>query len=60
MMMDDNFFWFKRNGIHIPGVKGEHLFMHITDTHISTWDEGSSPEERAETEKQETMWASFK
>lgn len=60
MMMDDNFFWFKRNGIHIPGVKGEHLFMHITDTHVSTWDEGSSPEERAETEKQETMWASFK
>ena len=43
-----------------PIPKGEHLFMHITDTHVSTWDEGSSPEERAETEKQEAMWASFK
>jgi 3',5'-cyclic AMP phosphodiesterase CpdA len=60
MMMDDPFFWFKRNRLVIPGVRGEHLLMHISDTHISTADEDSSPEERAETEKQEAMWAVFK
>ncbi len=60
MMMDDSFFWFRKNRIVIPGVRGEHLFMHISDTHISTFDELSTPEERAETEKKETMWASYK
>ena len=60
MMKDDGFFWYRETRIPIPGVKGEHLLMHITDTHVSTMDEGSSPEEREETEKQETMWASFK
>ena len=60
MMIEDSFFWFKENRLHIPGVKGKHLFMHITDTHISTTDEFSTSEERAETEKQEALWAVFK
>ena len=60
MMMDDSFFWFKRNRIVLPGIKGEHLFMHVTDTHISTVDEQSTPEEREQTEKQEALWAVFK
>ena len=60
MMIDDSFFWFRRNRITIPGVRGEHLFLHITDTHINAADAESSDEERAESEKQETMWASFK
>ena len=60
MMIDDSFFWFKRNRLTIPGVRGEHLFMHISDTHISTTDELSTPEERSETEKQEALWADFK
>lgn len=60
MMMNDPFFWFKRNRLAIPGVRGEHLFMHISDTHISTVDEESTPEEREQTEKQEALWADFK
>ncbi len=60
MMTDDSFFWFKKHRLAIPGVKGEHLLMHITDTHISTVDELSTAEERAETEKQEALWADFK
>ena len=60
MMIDDSFFWFKKNRLTIPGVRGEHLLMHISDTHISTVDELSTPEERAETEKQEALWAVFK
>ena len=60
MMKDDSFFWFKEHRLAIPGVKGEHLLMHITDTHISTVDELSTAEERAETEKQEALWADFK
>ena len=59
-MKDDSFFWFKEHRLVIPGVEGEHLLMHITDTHISTIDELSTEEERAETEKQEALWADFK
>lgn len=59
-MIDDDFFWFRRNRIVIPGVAGEHRFLHVTDTHISTFDEQSTPEEREETEKKEAMWESYK
>ncbi len=60
MMIEDSFFWFRRNRLVIPGVRGEHLFMHITDTHISTCDELSTPEERDQTDKQEALWANYK
>ena len=60
MMADDSFFWFKRNRLVIPGVRGEHVLMHISDTHISTCDEQSTPEEREQTEKQEALWAVYK
>ena len=60
MIKNDPFFWFKENRLVIPGVKGEHLLMHISDTHLNVIDENSSPEERAESEKQEAMWAVFK
>ncbi len=60
MMIDDSFFWFRRNRLTVPGVKGEHLLMHISDTHLNVTDELSTPEERAESEKQEAMWAVFK
>ena len=42
MIRDDGFFWFNENRITVPGVKGEHIFMHITDTHVSTIDEEST------------------
>ena len=32
MIKDDPFFWFKENTLRIPGVKGEHVFMHVSDT----------------------------
>ncbi len=59
-MREDAFFWYRENRIVIPGVRGEHLLMHVTDTHISTTDESSTPEEREQTQKQETLWAEFK
>ena len=59
-MMDDSFFWFRKHTLALPGVKGEHLLMHISDTHISAIDEESTPEEKAECEKQEALWADFK
>ena len=59
-MMEDSFFWFRKHTLALPGVKGEHLLMHISDTHISAIDEESTPEEKAECEKQEALWADFK
>ena len=60
MMIDDSFFWFRRNRLVIPGVRGTHVLMHITDTHVSTADALSTPEEREQTEKQEALWAVYK
>lgn len=60
MIKDDGFFWFKENRLVLPGVKGEHLFLHITDTHVSTVDDESTAEERELTDKQEALWAVFK
>ena len=60
MIGEDKFFWYKRNRIEIPGVRGEHVLMHISDTHVSTVDELSTAEEREQTEKQEALWAVYK
>ncbi|MCR5262943.1 MAG: metallophosphoesterase [Clostridiales bacterium] len=54
--MRDDFFWFRENEIAIPGVRGEHIFMHITDNHLHAWDELSTDAEREEAEKQEANW----
>ena len=60
MMKDDPFFWFKYNTITIPGVQGEHTFMHITDTHVNVFDEDSAQEDRERALKQDEMWKTFK
>jgi len=60
MMKNDPFFWFRKNTISIPGVQGEHTFMHITDTHVNVWDEEATEEERTTAEKQDEMWRTFK
>ncbi len=60
MMKDDPFFWFKHNTIRIPGVQGEHIFMHITDTHVNVYDDEATEEERTTAEKQDEMWMTFK
>ena len=59
-MKDDPFFWFRKNRLEIPGVRGEHLFMHITYTHVNVWDEEASEEERRTAEKQDEMWRTIK
>ncbi len=59
-MKEDSFFWFRENRLVIPGVRGEHTFMHITDTHVNVWDEDSAPEDRERAEKQDEMWKTFK
>ncbi|MBR4743786.1 MAG: metallophosphoesterase [Oscillospiraceae bacterium] len=60
MIKDDPFFWFTHNTISIPGVREEHLLMHITDTHVNVFDEKSTEEERSAAEKQDEMWQTFK
>ncbi len=60
MWMDDAFFWFKRSRIAIPGVRGEHLLMHVTDTHIDAVDELSTDEEREKYRQQTELWNKFR
>ena len=60
MLKDDKFFWFKENRIVIPGVKGEHVFMHLTDSHIDVLDELSTPEEKEKYDYQHELWAKYK
>ena len=60
MLKDDKFFWFKENRIVIPGVKGEHLFYHLTDSHVDVVDELSTEEEREKFDYQAELWAKYK
>ena len=60
MIRDDAFFWYRETRLVIPGVRGVHTLMHITDTHVSTADEQSDDAEREQTEKQELLWADYK
>lgn len=60
MRKDDPFFWFQNNVLTVPGVRGTHVLMHITDTHVNVWDEEATEEERATAEKQDKMWVTYK
>ncbi|MBQ7720446.1 MAG: metallophosphoesterase [Clostridia bacterium] len=60
MMKNDTFFWFKENTLTIPGVTGERLIMHITDSHLHVRDGLSTDEEKAEAERQEAHWMTGK
>ena len=60
MMIDDSFFWIKRNRLAIPGVQGEHVFLHITDTHVLATDEQSTPEELEKAEEKTALWKTYK
>ncbi len=57
MMKDDKLFYFRENRIVIPGVKREHVFLHITDSHVDVVDELSTPEEREKYDYQHEFWA---
>ena len=59
-MKEDSFFWFRRNTLAIPGVQGEHVFMHVTDTHVNAIDDESTPAELARAEEKETLWVTYK
>lgn len=52
----DGFYQIKENELRLPGVTGEHVFLHISDTHISVWDGLSTGEEREKAETQEESW----
>ena len=60
MTHEDAFFWFRENRLVIPGVKGEHVLLHVTDTHVNVIDELSTPEEREKAKSQEALWATHK
>ena len=60
MLKDDKFYWFTENRIVIPGVKGEHVFMHLTDSHIDVVDELSTKEEREKYDAQHELWAKYR
>ena len=59
-MNEDSFFWFRRNRLVLPGVRGEHLLMHISDTHVNVCDVLSTAEEREKAAQQEALWATHK
>ena len=44
------------NELILPGVKGEHVFFHVSDTHICASDELSTPEEAENAAKWEANW----
>lgn len=56
----DGFFQIRQNHIIIDGVKGEHRFIHISDTHISCFDELSTKDEKAKAIAQEAAWQAVK
>ncbi len=60
MMIDDSFFWFRRNRLILPGVRGEHVLMHITDTHLNVCDALSTADEREKVKEQEALWDVYK
>lgn len=44
------------NALAIPGVRGRHVFLHVSDTHLCVWDGKSAPEERERSEAREAAW----
>ncbi len=59
-MTNDNFFQITQNRIEISGVKGEHRFLHISDTHICHTDSLSTPQEADMAAKKEASWQNVK
>ena len=52
----ENFFQITENELVLPGVKGKHVFLHISDVHVACVDEFSTEAEKAEMEKAEAVW----
>ena len=60
MIKDDPFFWFRENRLAIPGVTREHVFMHVSDTHIEVVDENSTQEDIDKVNYQIELWKKYK
>lgn len=60
MVKDDKFFWYRKNQLVISGVSKEHVFMHITDTHLNVCDDKCSEQEKQKYNEQEELWAKYK
>ena len=52
----EGFYQITENELIIPGVKGRHEFIHISDTHASCTDELSTPAEIERAKKAEEAW----
>lgn len=52
----DGFLQIKENHLKIDGVKGEHVFVHFSDTHAIYSDSASTSEEVEKAVKQEKAW----
>ena len=52
----NGFYQITENELLLPGVRGEHVFLHISDTHVSVSDALSTDNEREKAEKQEESW----
>ena len=52
----NGFYQITENELLLPGVRGEHVFLHISDTHLSVFDGLSTGDEREKALKQEECW----
>lgn len=50
----------RKNDFKVPGVKGHHTVMHISDSHLCYFDETSSDEEIKYAKDREAFWKGFK
>lgn len=56
----DPFFRIIENELVIPGVKGTHKFLHVSDVHMSIYDELSDEAEKEKAEGCENSWMKLK
>lgn len=53
----DPFYQIRENTLRLPGVKGTHVFLHVSDTHVSTLDALSPYPEARRAFEQEYAWS---
>ena len=56
----EGFFQITENRLVIDGVNGEHIFLHVSDTHICVSDALSTADETDKAAKQEKAWDDVK
>ena len=58
--MADPFLWIVDNELVIPGARGTHAFLHVSDTHLCVSDERSTAEEVAAAADWDARWMETK